>query len=342
MTFGATPSFASAVEFRKKSTLALTYNPTSLMDGLGSQLQRLYGVYALSRFLGCSYIHTPIQKISYQGLLALEKNEIDPELLPRCNQLFHIPSDREISPDASIYHFDKLKTDFSFFAALHEKLSANSGSALLKMGCPYFFVNRHPEMLHYVHEVTPFESAPSSLFKIAIHVRRGDLLISPHYVRLLPNSYYINLSLRIIEALQGLEIPFTCELHTEIPSKPFVVTPEHHGMKNRLEKLEKPIEMKPEHYAMEDFDVIPRLKKCINDDPLESLKSLATADLLITSRSAFSYVGAILNKKGIIAYYPFWRAAPLEWLDATHQASFDTRLVAACQQWKSMNHACLT
>ncbi|MFZ4116206.1 MAG: hypothetical protein ACOYK6_05725 [Chthoniobacterales bacterium] len=119
----------------------MTYNPTSLADGLGSQLQRLYGVYALAQFLGCSYIHTPIQKISYQGLLALEKNEVDPQLVPRCNQLFHIRSDQEILPYALIYHFDKLKMDFSFFAALKKKLSASSDVALLKMGCPYFFVN---------------------------------------------------------------------------------------------------------------------------------------------------------------------------------------------------------
>lgn len=44
------------------------------MDGAGAQLQRIYGIYAVSRFLGAYYIHTPLKKFGYQGLAALEVN----------------------------------------------------------------------------------------------------------------------------------------------------------------------------------------------------------------------------------------------------------------------------
>ncbi|MFZ4116207.1 MAG: hypothetical protein ACOYK6_05730 [Chthoniobacterales bacterium] len=194
-------------------------------------------------------------------------------------------------------------------------------------------------MLYHVHEVTPFEAPPSSLLKIVIHVRCGDLLISPYYVCLLPNIYYINLSLRIIKVLKRLEIPFSCELHTEIPSQTFVVTPEHHSMRHRLEK---PVIMNPENHHMEEFDIIPNLKKYINYDPLGSLRLLATADLVIMNRFSFSYLRAMLNKKGIIVYHPFWCAAPLEWLDATHKPSFHDRLLEACLQWKKQKESLWT
>ena len=192
-------------------------------------------------------------------------------------------------------------------------------------------------MLHHVKPISPFDAAPSPLFKIAIHVRRGDLLISPEGNRMLPNSYYLNLALQITEVLKTLHISFTCELHTEIPSKTFVVTPEHHAMKEMKSRIKNPVTLTPESSSVEDFDVIPNLKKCINHDPIDSLQSLATADLLVMSRSSFSYLPAMLNKKGIIVYHPFWHATPLEWLDATHEESFHERLVTACKKWK-INH----
>lgn len=311
--------------------LALSYDNTAVMDGAGSQLQRIYGIYALSRFLGVSYIHSPLKEIPYQGLLSLEKNEVSPELVSRYNQLFTIPSDREIPEHAKIYRLFKFETDLSFLSSLREELKKSSDFVLLKIGWPYSLVNQDPEMLHHVKSISPFEAVCSSVFKIVIHVRRGDLLISPEGARMLPNSYYVKLTLQIVEVLNNLKIPFVCELHSEVPLKAFTVTPDHHGMKDRIQKA---VIMTPESNAIEDFDVIPNLKKYLNHDPIETLRSFATADLFIMSRSSFSYLPAMLNKKGIIVYHPFWHSTPIGWLDATHQKSFHERLVAACKEWK--------
>lgn len=43
-----------------------------------------------------------------------------------------------------------------------------------------------------------------------------------------------------------------------------------------------------------------------------------------------SYTAAILNKKGIIVYHPFWHGTTMEWLDGSHQRSFPERLFEAC------------
>ena len=315
--------------------LALSYDNTAILDGAGSQLHRIYSIYAISRFLGVSYIHSPLQEIPYQGLLSLEKNELNPELITRYNQLFTIPSDREIPKDAQIYYL--VKQDLEWLHTFKEAVSQSRGFFLLNISLPFHLAEKHPEMFHYVKEVSPFDAVTSSVFKIAIHVRRGDLLISPEGNRMLPNSYYITLALQIVEALKTLHIPFICELHTEIPTKTFMVTSAHHGMKEMKNRVETPVTLSPENNSLKDFDVIPNLKKCINHDPIETLRSFATADLFIMSRSSFSYLPAMLNKKGIIVYHPFWHAAPLEWLDATHEKSFYERLVEACKKWK-INH----
>ena len=128
---------------------------------------------------------------------------------------------------------------------------------------------------------------------------------------MLPNSYYVASTLKIVNALKQLGIPFSvCELYTEVPSKAFVVTPQAHGMNGRLAR---PVVIDPKMNRIEDFDVIPNLQKRINLDAIETLKGMATADALIISRSSFSYFAALFNR-GMVIYFPFWHKPLEEWL----------------------------
>jgi hypothetical protein len=324
---------ASASARHDISGLALTYdNDSQILDGAGSQLHRIYSVYALSRFLEVPYIHSPLKKLSYQGLLSLEKNETNPELISRYNTLFTIPSDIEIPKHAKILHI--YKQDLSWLYSLKNSVTRSSDFLLLKLSWPFSFIRQHPEIFQHVKPISPFKRISSSIFKIVIHIRRGDLLISPEGNRMLPNSYYINLTLRIVEVLNTLGISWSCELHTEVPTKTFVVTSENSAMQTMKERVLHPVMIKQEESFFEEFNVIPHLKICNNHDPVEAIRSFATADLFIMSRSTFSYLGAILNKTGIIVYHPFWFSAPVEWIDSTHELSFHERLVAACEGWK--------
>ena len=80
--------------------------------------------------------------------------------------------------------------------------------------------------------------------------------------------------------------------------------------------------------SLDDFDVIPNLRKFVNGDPIEALEAMATADLLMMSRSSFSYVAAILNEEGIVIYHPFWHSPLPEWIVASENETADeTRLL---------------
>lgn len=326
------------------SNVALTYSNDRFLDGAGAQLHRSYNIYALSRFLDVSYVHSPIKELGYYGLSALERNEALPEIVTRYNDVFSISSDVTLPPAFFLYDF--VRTDLDFLSNLKNAAKGRNEFHLVRIVFSDALIGIHPPMLRYIKEVSPFEKPASSLFRIAIHVRRGDLLIADSE-RMLPNSFYISVALQIIETLHKLDIPFVCELYTELPSKTFVVTPDHHGMKNfsvipgkpSKNRIETSIVVDPQENQLEDFDVLPHLKKFINTDPIETMQGLATADLVLISRSCFSYLAALLNKKGIVVYHPFWHAAPLEWLDATHALSFRDRLLEACERWKEAPRA---
>jgi hypothetical protein len=79
--------------------------------------------------------------------------------------------------------------------------------------------------------------------------------------------------------------------------------------------------------------VLPNVVRCINETAIDCLRKLATADILITSRSSFSYVGGIMNRNGSILHKPFWHFAPSSWMHVEPDAQFDelkfTRAITA-------------
>jgi len=287
--------------------IALTYANDKATDGAGAQLQRVYGIYALSRYFHVPYVHTPLKEIGYQGLAALEKNAGDPHLQDRYNRIFKIPSDIEL-PGNAVAKFVESPT-VGDIERLKSEAEKENKFYIVRILFPYAITDKNPEIYRPIKQICPFHSAPSNIFRIAIHVRRGEEFAVDSQ-RMLPNSYYVAATMRIVKDLQQLGIPFVCELYTEVPTKTFVVTGQSHGINGRISH---PVVIDPKMNRIQDFDVIPNLHKCINLDAIETLKGMATADALIISRSSYSYFAALFSK-GIVIYFPFWHQPLHEWL----------------------------
>jgi hypothetical protein len=299
------------------------------MDGAGAQLQRIYGIYAISRALNLPYIHSPIRKIGYQGLSALESNAECLGVEAQYNRIFDIPSDMAL-PAYPVVHEVR---DASLDALQQIQIEANAtrNFALVRILFPYPITDRFPETYRHVKAISPFRQVRSGVFRLGIHVRRGELF-AVDSDRMLPNAYYVTCALAIAGILRRLGIPFVCELYTEAPSKPFVVTPRHHGLDGRIRHN---VTITPEASRLDDFAVIPNLAKFIGGDPIETLRAMATADALILSRSSYSYVAAILSVNGIVVYHPFWHKPLKDWvISDEHGRVPDGDLVARLEQWK--------
>jgi hypothetical protein len=77
-------------------------------------------------------------------------------------------------------------------------------------------------------------------------------------------------------------------------------------------------------YALEDFEALPNLEMVLNVEPREALDDLATADVLILSRSDFGYLGGLLNPHGLVISTPFHHAVLPDWLVADEHGNLDT------------------
>lgn len=136
-------------------------------------------------------------------------------------------------------------------------------------------------------------------FNIAIHVRRGDIMADPSNpnltMRYLSNDYFERVLKQIIDNLQT--------------SKPIHIYFFSQGI--------------PADYP--EFSDFPNLHWCLDMNAQDSFLHLVYADLLITSKSSFSYKPALLNNGIKICPKNFWHGYPKseDWILCENDGSFD-------------------
>ena len=136
-------------------------------------------------------------------------------------------------------------------------------------------------------------------FNIAIHVRRGDIMNDPNnpnlVMRYLSNDYFEKVLKQVLANLQIKK-----HIHIYFFSQG-----------------------KPEDYP--EFAQYSNLHWCFNMNAQDSFLHLVYADLLITSKSSFSYKPALLNNGIKICPKNFWHGYPnnKKWILCDNNGNFD-------------------
>jgi hypothetical protein len=302
--------------------VAVTYDQGGT-DGVGSQLARIYGLYAFSRAVRIPYVHTPLGEVRYQGLMPLLTGRADPEFEARYNAFFSLPSDNldlEGCERVRAHSLDATRLE------THQADAAVRGRLLLLQAHDaYPYLDRHPEAYLALKAVSPYRHrrAEGSV-RVCIHLRRGDMLHDGRS-RWLPNSYFLRACGAVLEALRNEGVPFIVRLHTEVPPRPYTLYPDMPGL---YIALERPTTIDPAQYALEDFDVLPNLEMVLNVEPQKALDDFATADVLIPARSDLGFLGGLLNVYGMVVGVPSYHTPPPGWLVADEHGGLDRGEVA--------------
>jgi hypothetical protein len=151
----------------------------------------------------------------------------------------------------------------------------------------------------------------ADVFNIAIHIRRGDIVqlkneqSSTWKTRWLDNNYYVDI-LRQVLSLMG----------------------------NRRVKIYLFSQGEQSDFA--EFSEFKNLIFCLDMNAIDSFLHLASADLLISSKSSFSYKPALISK-GIVICPIFWHSYPdtPNYIQADDEGKFDQRLLV--NQLKKIN-----
>lgn len=289
--------------------LYLTYDNQALADGAGAQIQRIISIYLIAKQYNVNYIHSGLARMTYQGAKCLEENKPDPDQMAGYNTHIDLPS------DPAPAQFDISGKVFDISPQLIEEYRDKPQNTLFIIQFAGTIIDQHPHLLLAAQKLLPFPwtqrpSLKGRPIQVAVHVRRGELFVVDSD-RMLPNSYYVECIKAISSLFQKYSLPFEIHLHTEVLTKAILVTPSHHGI---CERVKDPKLVTPEDSHMEDFEGIPNLILHVNEHPMEALKALTVSDVLIASRSSFSYIAAIMKKGGVIFFHPFWHSLAPEWI----------------------------
>lgn len=156
--------------------LVLAYDNNTKTDGVGAQLQRIYGIYSISRLLGASYLHSPLGCVDYQGLFALEENVADPGFHHEFNDLFQIKSDVMPTDDFHKINLPDISMEILHqLVAMFDKHETGGRPSLVQLVMPYGIADRFPDCYEVCKEISPFASSvrEGRALRVAVHVRRA-------------------------------------------------------------------------------------------------------------------------------------------------------------------------
>src|SRR5262249_45309462 len=136
-----------------RGEVAVTYDQGA-SDGVGSQLHRIFGIYALSRALQIKYVHAPLAQVGYQGLLPMLAKRTDPDFATRYNAFFSLPSDdfdTEGCERVRVHSLDEKIVDH------HRERAASAGRAvLLQTHMAHAYLHGHPGAYQALRAVSPY------------------------------------------------------------------------------------------------------------------------------------------------------------------------------------------
>jgi hypothetical protein len=304
-----------------RSSLTFTYNSHDAQDGTGAQLQRIFGIYALSKLVRANYLHSAIENLMIHSLDPFQTEEELKLYLKRLETVFNLPSSQNMPHKfAYTYEINRLGLVTLFRYLILSVV--RKGHILVKVSNPFPVVdlqtNSYLHVQKYFLDKLTLEGNGPKLKRIVIHIRRGsngaDLLPGEMAPRMLPNIYYLTLMNEILEkncsAGEKMEVLIITDTpNEEITFKPIESQFENWITEPRLKNGS--VTIRGESFSEFQSDRISKLEISHGGDPILAIGQMKEADFLIMSRSALSYVGAILNAEGEIFYPPSYGSKPM-------------------------------
>jgi hypothetical protein len=302
--------------------MALTYNNASSFDGTGAQMQRILGVYSICKFLRIPYVHSPISEMIITPLDPFQSEGELTQYLSRLNSFIELPTFKADSDSYSRREIQTITPTNLLKIRLHSKL-ATKKSELVAISNPFKVVNRMPDIYRLAIKDLPVYPLSNEKKRIALHYRRGsntlDVLPGESKPRALENSWYINVLEKYTQIWEKAGIDFSIDVYTDMPKESFVYYPME--FQSHLWSYEPRYRNGKVEVLGEDLKETLFMKFQNNlivhhgGDPLDGLLAMSQADLLIISRSSYSYVAGLMNRHGkIIVPTGFWHKELKNWI----------------------------
>lgn len=256
--------------------------------GIGHQLSNWNSGYHYAKMFGINYAYSTFSNQAWDSFLGFGEGEVTArELLKRGYKKRWLP------------YFDERSTEE--VEMIRNIIRSYSGKKVVfYTELDQFYINQY-EIMDDIRDKFDHASARQGeklIYKpeclnIAVHIRRGDIVIGQENQdpsltkRWLTTQYYARILTDMVKLMQEQDKSYQIYLFSQGKEEDF---PE---LKN-----------------------IPNLVYCLDMPPRESFLHMVRADILVTSKSSFSYKPALLSKGIRICPKNFWHGYPnaKEWI----------------------------
>jgi hypothetical protein len=253
----------------------------NLGAGIGHQMANWIAGYWFAKQFGLNYAHSPFSSKKWEDFLGFHINEVKVAVLIKNGYkkvllpLFDEYNTHEVEIQKKIIESYN-HTKVVFIAEQDQFYKDQFGVADILKNKFFSSPSRNNDRLIY----------DPKLMNIAIHIRRGDIVIGQHnknpnlLLRWQENDYFVNV-LRNVLANLKTEKPIAIYLFSQGEIDDFV-----------------------------EFNQFDNLQFCLDLSPIDSFLYMVYADILITSKSSFSYKPALLNNGLKVCPKDFWHGYP--------------------------------
>jgi len=314
---------------RFKPNLFLVYDNTAKPDGVGAQVQRVLGIYSLAMRFGMSLVESKVTDIAIHPLDGLETEDDYRKYIEAVNENFTPLHALPFPGDARISTVRRLNFRRLWLSAA--KTIFSTRPQVLMILEPYALSEIYLEDLVKVARQTQFFRKVELLRAqqqegiqrkklLAIHYRYGvgemTVQSGEKLSRELPREHFSNL-LALIQKDHNLN-DFNVKVFTDAPSEAvsFIPPVQQGGLWRTSPKFSNGV-LEISGVSDQDLALDPLLQIEVirGGSPVDAMLELASADILVMSRSSFSYVAAIYNSaKDVFVPADFWHRAFPKWI----------------------------
>jgi hypothetical protein len=265
--------------------------------GIGHQMANWIAGYWFAKEFGLKYVYSPFSKPAWDEFLGFSQNE------PVVSELVKVGYQKVRLPLFDEFNSSEVELQKKIIASYNNKkvifISEQDQGYRDQFGVMESLKQKFYYAPARVNDQLFFDK---KFLNIAIHVRRGDIVIGQQnknpnlLLRWQGNEYFVNVLRNVLSILKA-EKPIAIYLFSQGETEDFA-----------------------------EFNQFDNLQLCLEVSPMNSFLHMVYADVLITSKSSFSYKPALLNNGIKVCPKEFWHGYPNtdDWIIVQNDGNFYT------------------
>ena len=307
--------------------IVFTYNSRLKTDGTGAQVQRLLGIRALAARYKFAYLHEEIATVAVHPLDPFQTFRLLSDYLVKLNFLFCLDSS-SLEPNSLKYiDMPVLKFNKLLFFVLKSRLSRKL--LVIRIVEPYGIIEycsgAYRELIPLLENWDGLDreiqkNSATRIKQIVIHYRSGvggmAVQKGEKYPREIEVRYFENIVKEIIRSIEG-SYEYRITILTDAPSVDLTFFPpidQSSSWENNPKFHDGEMQVQGKNLASSFKHLGLECTIEVGGDPIDAVATMSSADFFIMGRSSLSFVGAVLNRSGIVYSPPrFWHTPLAGW-----------------------------